>query len=64
MAIIADILKRGCWKSQNTFTKFFSKDISNEDNSRKDFGLFQASPWKIENPQIVFIYLFIFIYTD
>ena len=44
MAIIADILKRGCWKSQNTFTKFFSKDISNKDNSRKDSGLFQASP--------------------
>ena len=44
MASIADILKRDCWKSQNTFTKFFSKDISNKDNSRKGFGLFQASP--------------------
>ena len=24
---ITDILKWGCWKRQNTFTKFYSKDI-------------------------------------
>ena len=33
---ITDILKRGCWKSQNTFTKFYSKDIINKENSRED----------------------------
>ena len=27
---ITDILKRGCWKSQNTFTKFYSKGIINK----------------------------------
>ena len=33
---ITDILKRGCWKSQNTFIKFYSKDIINKENSRED----------------------------
>ena len=33
---ITDILKRGCWKSQNTFTKFYSKDIINKENSGED----------------------------
>ena len=33
---ITDILKRGCWKSQNIFTKFYSKDIINKGNSRED----------------------------
>ena len=33
---ITDILKRGCWKSQNTFTKFYSKHIINKDNSGKN----------------------------
>ena len=31
-----DILKRGCWKSQNTFIKLYSKDIINKENSRED----------------------------
>ena len=30
---IIDILKRGCRKSQNKFTKFYSKDIINKENS-------------------------------
>ena len=38
---IMEILKRGCWKSQNTFTKFYSKDIINKEISGKDF---QTSP--------------------
>ena len=33
---ITDILKRGCWKSQNTFIKFHSKDIINKENSGED----------------------------
>ena len=33
---IRDILKRGSWKSQNTFTKFYSKDIRNKESSRED----------------------------
>ena len=41
---ITDILKRGCWKSQNTYIKFCSKDIINKENSKEDFELFQASP--------------------
>ena len=35
---ITDILKQGCWKSQNTFTKFYSKDIINKENSGKDLN--------------------------
>ena len=33
---ITDILKRDCWKSQNTFTKFYFKDIIDKGNSRED----------------------------
>ena len=33
---ITDILKRRCWKSQNTFTKFYFKEITNKENSRED----------------------------
>ena len=33
---ISGILKPGCWKSQNTFTKFYSKDIINKVNSGED----------------------------
>ena len=36
-ASITDILKRGCWKSQNTFTKLCSKDIINKENIGVDF---------------------------
>ena len=35
-ASITDVLKRGCWKSQNAFTKFYSKDIINKENSWED----------------------------
>ena len=35
-ASITDILKQGCWKRQNTFTKFYSKNIINEENSGVD----------------------------
>ena len=38
---ITDILKRGCWKNQNTFTKFYSKDIINKGNSRDDVDYFK-----------------------
>ena len=33
---ITDILKRGCWKRQNTITKFYSKDFINKENSKED----------------------------
>ena len=33
---ITGILKWVCWKSQNTFIKFYSKDILNKENSRED----------------------------
>ena len=33
---ITDILKQGCWKRQNTFTKFYSKNIINKENSGVD----------------------------
>ena len=36
--IITEILKRDCWKSQNTFAKFYSKDIINQENSREDLN--------------------------
>ena len=38
---MTDILKQGCWKSQNTFTKFYSKDIINKQNSGKDLDYFK-----------------------
>ena len=61
---ITDILKRGCWKSQNTFTKFYSKDIINKENSGEDLDYSKLLLKKIENPQIAFIYFFIFIHTE
>ena len=36
--IITENLKRGCWKSQNTFAKFYSKGIINQENSRDDLN--------------------------
>ena len=33
---ITDILKRVCWKRQNTITKFYSKDFINKENSKED----------------------------
>ena len=33
---ITDILKRGCWKRQNTITKFYSKDFISKENSKED----------------------------
>ena len=36
-----DILKRGCWKSQNTFTKFYSKDIINKEISGEYLDYFK-----------------------
>ena len=34
---ITEILKQGSWKSQNTFTKFYSRDIINKEISGEDF---------------------------
>ena len=62
---ITDILKRGCWKNQNTFTKCYSKDIINKENSGEDLDYSKLLLKKKGNPQIAFIYLFIiFIHTD
>ena len=33
---ITDILKRGCWKKQNTFAIFYSKDTINHEKSWED----------------------------
>ena len=33
---ITGILKRGCWKSQNAFAIFYSKDTINHENSWED----------------------------
>lgn len=38
---ITDILKRGYWKSQNTFAKFYSKGIVNKENSGEDLDYFK-----------------------
>ena len=43
---ITDVLKRGCWKSQNTFIKFYSKDIIDKENSREDLDYSKLLPEK------------------
>ena len=37
---LTQILMRRCWKNENTFLKFYSKDIMNQ-NSREDFNFVQ-----------------------
>ena len=37
---ITETLKRGCWKKENTFQTFYSRDITNQ-NSKEDFDFVQ-----------------------
>ena len=59
---ITDILKQGCWKSQNTSPKLYSEVIINQENSREHLDYSRLS---LQNRKSInSIYLFIFLYTD